>query len=70
MLALGAAALIAIFEILDDTFKSPEQIEEQIGLSVLGMIPFADGDVLAEIRVIKPIGGGFSFVSHRSSVLY
>jgi hypothetical protein len=34
------------FEIIDDTFKSPEELEEQLGLAVLGVIPFADGDVL------------------------
>jgi polysaccharide biosynthesis transport protein len=46
----AAAALIALFEILDDTFKSPEEIEGQLGLAVLGMIPFAEGNVLASIR--------------------
>jgi capsular exopolysaccharide synthesis family protein len=43
---LAAAAAIALFEIIDDTFKSPEEIEEKLGLAVLGVIPFADGNVL------------------------
>jgi capsular exopolysaccharide synthesis family protein len=46
---LAAAALIALFEIIDDTFKSPEDIEEKLGLAVLGVIPLAEGDVLANI---------------------
>ena len=39
----------SIVEILDDTFKSPEEIEEQLGLPVLGMIPASKANVLAEI---------------------
>jgi capsular exopolysaccharide synthesis family protein len=46
---LAAAALIALFEIIDDTFKSPEDIEEKLGLAVLGIIPLAEGNVLANI---------------------
>jgi polysaccharide biosynthesis transport protein len=45
----GAALIIALFEILDDTFKSPEEIEEQLGLAVLGIIPMSDGSVLGDI---------------------
>ena len=41
--------MIALFEIIDDTFKSPEDIEEKLGLAVLGVIPLADGNVLANI---------------------
>jgi len=41
---LAAGLLIALLEILDDTFKSPEEIEEQLGLALLGMIPNCDGD--------------------------
>jgi capsular exopolysaccharide synthesis family protein len=46
---VAAALAIAIFELLDDTFKSPEEIEEQLGLAVLGVIPISDG-VLLEIN--------------------
>src|SRR5262249_14516015 len=46
---LAAAAAIALFEIIDDTFKSPEEIEEKLGLAVLGIIPFTDGDIFAGI---------------------
>jgi capsular exopolysaccharide synthesis family protein len=46
---IGAAAIIVLFELFDDTFKSPEEIEEQLGLAVLGMIPISDA-VLAEIN--------------------
>ena len=40
---LAAAATVAVLEILDDTFKSPEEIEEQLGLPVLGIIPKTAG---------------------------
>ena len=51
VLGLVAVALaIGVFEILDDTFKSPEEVEEQLGLAVLGIIPYADGDVVSDMR--------------------
>src|SRR5262249_28101179 len=46
---VAAAALITLFEVIDDTFKSPEEIEAKLGLAVLGIIPFSDGNVLANI---------------------
>src|SRR5262249_6935669 len=50
-IGLGAAALaIALFELLNDTFRSPEEIEEQLGLAVLGIIPFSDAGILSEIN--------------------
>lgn len=36
---LASAATIAVREVLDDTFKVPEEIEEALGLTVLGIIP-------------------------------
>jgi succinoglycan biosynthesis transport protein ExoP len=57
---LGAALIIALFELLDDTFKSPEEIEEQLGLAVLGMIPLSEGSVLADIsEPSNPIAEAF-----------
>jgi len=47
---MAAALAIALFELLDDTFKSPEEIEEQLGLAVLGMIPMSDGNIFADIN--------------------
>jgi capsular exopolysaccharide synthesis family protein len=47
---LGAALIIALFELLDDSFKSPEEIEEQLGLAVLGIIPISDGNILADLN--------------------
>ncbi|MGA9010735.1 MAG: polysaccharide biosynthesis tyrosine autokinase, partial [Xanthobacteraceae bacterium] len=47
---VAAALAIALFELFDDTFKSPEEIEEQLGLAVLGIIPMSDRNVLADIR--------------------
>jgi capsular exopolysaccharide synthesis family protein len=46
---VGAGLLIVLFEVLDDTFKTPEEIEEQLGLAVLGIIPFSDNDVVSDI---------------------
>lgn len=43
---LAAGILIALLEVLDDTFKSPEELEERLGLPVLGMIPLHKGCVL------------------------
>ena len=40
--ALGlaaAAGCIGLIEVLDDTFKTPEDIEERLGLTVVGVIP-------------------------------
>ena len=73
VLALGGAGLaIVILEILDDTFKSPEDIEEQLGLPVLGMIPDCECKCSGGDHGVKKWAfcGGLSFVSHRSSVLY
>lgn len=36
---LASIATIAVIEILDDTFKSPEEVENMLGLSTLGLIP-------------------------------
>jgi polysaccharide biosynthesis transport protein len=52
-LALGllvALAVATFLEMMDDTFKTPEEIEEQLGLAVLGIIPVASGDVVATVR--------------------
>ena len=46
MLGLAAAAItIVVLEILEDTFKSPEELEEQLGLPALGIVPKVDGDI-------------------------
>src|SRR5262249_35203894 len=47
---VGAGLVIGLFELLDDTFKSPEEIEEQLGLAVLGIIPMSDDHVLANLN--------------------
>ena len=42
-LALGAAAAGGadwLIEVLDDTFKTAEDLEERLGMPVLGVIPF------------------------------
>jgi succinoglycan biosynthesis transport protein ExoP len=47
---LGAVAAVAGLEILDDTFKSPGEIEDQLGLAVLGLIPKAKEDIFETLR--------------------
>ena len=49
-----AAGAVSLIEILDDTFKTPEDMEEKLGLSVLGITPlYRDPDgkktALAEV---------------------
>ncbi len=58
---LASAVAVAVLEILDDTFKTPEEIEEQLGLAVLGIIPKAEGDILSTIRdtPISPISEAY-----------
>lgn len=46
---IAAATLIAVLEILDDTFKTPEEVEEHLGLAVLGIIPFVEGEIIADL---------------------
>ena len=46
----AAGAAVAGLEILDDTFKSPEEIEDQLGLAVLGLIPKVKEDIFESLR--------------------
>ncbi|WP_018267148.1 GumC family protein [Methylosinus sp. LW4] len=41
---IASVATIAVREFLDDTFKVPEEMEEALGLTVLGVIPLAPRD--------------------------
>jgi len=49
------------FEIMDDTFKSPEDIEDQLGLAVLGLIPKAKEDIFESLRnsPVSPISEAY-----------
>jgi succinoglycan biosynthesis transport protein ExoP len=47
---LAAGAAVAGLEIFDDTFKSPEDIEDQLGLVVLGLIPKTKEDIFECLR--------------------
>jgi succinoglycan biosynthesis transport protein ExoP len=47
---LGAGAAVAGLEIWDDTFKSPEDIEDQLGLVVLGLVPKTKEDIFECLR--------------------
>jgi polysaccharide biosynthesis transport protein len=56
---LAAGLAIALFELLNDTFKSPEEIEEHLGLAVLGIIPFSHGNVLSDLSGSSAVGEAF-----------
>src|SRR5262249_11184354 len=57
---VAAACAIILFELVDDTFKSPEEIEEQLGLAVLGVIPISDRNILGDVSgTSNPIGEAF-----------
>lgn len=47
---IAAAIAVAVLEMLDDTFKSPEDLEEQLGLAVLGIFPKTEGDILQALK--------------------
>jgi capsular exopolysaccharide synthesis family protein len=45
---LIAAAIIYVIELLNNTFSSPEQIEKELGLPVLGILPMVDDKTLGD----------------------
>ena len=57
----AAGAAVAGLEILDDTFKSPEEIEDQLGLAVLGLIPKVKEDIFESLRnsPVSPISESY-----------
>ena len=52
----GAGVAVAALEIWDDTFKSPEDIENQLELTVLGLIPKIKENVFESLRD-SPVSG-------------
>jgi capsular exopolysaccharide synthesis family protein len=68
-LVLGLA-LAVLLESLDDTFKAPEEIEDLLGLSVLGVIPAAHGDVLRLVRESPRAGISEACRSLRTSLQF
>jgi uncharacterized protein involved in exopolysaccharide biosynthesis len=65
---VAAALIIALFELVDDTFKSPEEIEEQLGLAVLGIIPVSRGNILAGLNQSShPVAEAFRSFAPRCS---
>jgi capsular exopolysaccharide synthesis family protein len=50
LLGLVVSLMLAtLLEILDDTFKSPEEIEDALGLAMLGVLPSVSGDVVKQV---------------------
>jgi polysaccharide biosynthesis transport protein len=58
---LCAGVGVGWLEIMDDTFKSPEDIEDQLGLAVLGLIPKAKEDIFESLRnsPVSPISEAY-----------
>ena len=48
--ALSATGIVYLLELLDDTFKTPEELEELFRLPVLGVTPLADQETLAALE--------------------
>ena len=43
---IGSSVIVYVLEVLDDTFKGVENIEETLGLTALGIIPLAESESL------------------------
>ncbi len=60
LLGIGLGVLGALlFEALDETLATPEDIEQKLGLSVLGVVPLLDKDV-SPASALADIRSGFS----------
>lgn len=49
---IAAFTIVYVLELLDDTFKGPETIEETLGLTALGVIPTIQEDTAALIQSV------------------
>jgi len=57
----GGVGLAFFFEYLDNTIKSPEDVEKKLGRAVLGIVPFQkSGDILIEDSLLKDPHSAFS----------
>lgn len=54
---IGGILLALLLEYLDDTLKSPEDVEKRLGLSVLGVIPKLAENVTLETALADPRSG-------------
>ena len=66
----AAGAAVAGLEILDDTFKSPEEIEDQLGLAVLGLIPKVKEDIFESLRTSPVSSISESYRSLRTALQF
>lgn len=51
---LGSAAAVYLLELLDDTFKTPEDVEQTLGVPVLGLTPLLPKTVTIEEALNDP----------------
>lgn len=65
-----AAAIIYVLELLNNTFSNPEQIEKELGLPILGIIPSLDSKDLAAALEDPKSGLSESYRSLRTSLQF
>lgn len=63
---LAAMAVIVLIFILDDTIKTPDDVEEYLGLNVLTSIPIQEGES-KKVKKVKTHGSRNSRGSRRAS---
>lgn len=68
-MALGAS-VIYVIELLNNTFTSPEQIEKELGLALLGILPYVDDRELATSIADQKSGLSEAYRSLRTSLQF
>ncbi|GLK69718.1 GumC family protein [Hansschlegelia plantiphila] len=68
-LALSAGA-IYLTEMMNNTFTVPDQIEKELGLPVLGILPLAPGDAIAAARNETHVGLSEAYRSLRTALQF
>jgi capsular exopolysaccharide synthesis family protein len=67
---LIAAAVIYVIELLNNTFSSPEQVEKELGLPVLGILPMVDDKTLSDSITDQKSGLSEAHRSLRTSLQF
>ncbi|MAY64103.1 MAG: exopolysaccharide biosynthesis protein [Rhizobiales bacterium] len=67
--ALLSGALIYVFELVNNTFSNPDQVETELGLPILGILPLADEDI--DLDLANPKSAlSESYLSLRTSLQF
>ncbi|MGB3831173.1 MAG: polysaccharide biosynthesis tyrosine autokinase [Mesorhizobium sp.] len=71
LLSLGlAAAIVYLLELLNNKFSNPEQVEKELGLAILGIIPVVNEKDLASALEDQKSGLSESYRSLRTSLQF